>query len=124
MRLVYRGQRDALVGELARRLGADLAVSAPDQGMHVVAYVRDGLSDIAIEEAARESGVVVRAMSRFYKTAPARSALMLGFTGYPPPRLVHATARLAAVIESQPKADKRRGPARDGRSQSHRRSQQ
>ena len=32
-----------------RRLGVELTVDAPDQGMHLVAFTRKGLSDIAIE---------------------------------------------------------------------------
>lgn len=103
MRLVYRKQRDALAGELARRLGQQLTVDTPDQGMHLVANLRSGLSDIEIEKTALQSGVVVRAMSPLYRKAPPRSALMLGFCGYSPQRLVHATARLAAVIGSRSK---------------------
>jgi hypothetical protein len=64
MREVYRGQRDALVAALRRRLGDRLTVDPPDQGMHLVAYTRPGLSDVTIERAARDHGVVVRAMSR------------------------------------------------------------
>jgi GntR family transcriptional regulator/MocR family aminotransferase len=33
MRLRYRNQRDLLVAELTRRIGADVAVQAPQQGM-------------------------------------------------------------------------------------------
>src|SRR5215468_3221660 len=43
---------------------------------------RRGLSDVAIERAARERGVIVRAMSRLYVAAPPRSALVIGFSGY------------------------------------------
>ena len=52
MRLLYRDQRDLVVGELQRRLGARIAVTPPEQGMHLVAFLRDGLSDIALEAAA------------------------------------------------------------------------
>src|ERR1700716_4478014 len=80
MREMYRDQRDALVAALRRRLGDHLTVDPPDQGMHLVAYLRRGLSDRVIERAAREQGVIVRAMSRMYVAAPARSALMFGFS--------------------------------------------
>ena len=52
MREMYRGQRDALVAALRRRLGDHLIVDPPDQGMHLVAYTRRGLSDVTIERAA------------------------------------------------------------------------
>src|SRR5436190_4253219 len=66
MRLLYRDQRDELVAALNYRLGEDLTVDAPDQGMHLVAYTRRGLSDAAIERAGRQHGVIVRAMSRLH----------------------------------------------------------
>jgi GntR family transcriptional regulator/MocR family aminotransferase len=99
MREMYRDQRDALVAALRRRAGEHLSVDAPDQGMHLVAYTRRGLSDVGIERAARDHGIVVRAMSRLYVEAPAKSALMLGFSGYPRQTMAPAVARLARAFE-------------------------
>jgi GntR family transcriptional regulator/MocR family aminotransferase len=99
MREMYRNQRDALVAALRRRLGDHLTVDPPDQGMHLVAYTRRGLSDLTIERAAREHGVIVRAMSRLYIEAPVRSALVLGFSGYPRQIMAPAVARLALAFE-------------------------
>jgi GntR family transcriptional regulator/MocR family aminotransferase len=99
MRTAYQDQRDTLVAALRRRLGDHLTVEPPDQGMHLVAYLRRGLSDRVIERAAREQGVIVRAMSRMYVAAPARSALMFGFSGYPRQTIGPAVARLAKVFE-------------------------
>ena len=96
---MYRGQRDALVAALRRRLGDHLTVDAPDQGMHLVAYTRRGLSDVTLERAACEHGVIVRAMSRLYVEAPAQSALMLGFSGYPRQIIVPAIGRQARAFE-------------------------
>lgn len=99
MREVYRNQRDALVDALRRRLDDHLTVEPPDQGMHLIAYTRRGLSDVTIARAAREHGVVVHAMSRLYVEAPAQSALMLGFSGYPHQTIAPAIARLAQAFE-------------------------
>jgi GntR family transcriptional regulator/MocR family aminotransferase len=76
-----------------------MTVEPPDQGMHLVAYLRRGLSDVGIERAARENGVIVRAMSRLYVAAPPRSALVLGFSGYPSRMIPPAVARLAKGFE-------------------------
>ena len=99
MREMYHGQRDTLVAALRRRLGDHVTVDPPDQGMHLVAYTRRGLSDVALEWAAREHGVIVRAMSRLYVEAPAQSALVLGFSGYPRQIIAPAIARLARAFE-------------------------
>jgi GntR family transcriptional regulator / MocR family aminotransferase len=98
MREMYRNQRDALVAALRRRLGDHLTVDPPDQGMHLAAYTRRGLSDVTVERAAREHGVIVVAMSRLYVEAPVRSALMLGFSGYPRQIIAPAIARLAQAF--------------------------
>jgi GntR family transcriptional regulator/MocR family aminotransferase len=98
MRVLYREQRDALVSALVRRLGDRLTVDAPDQGMHLVAYTRKGISDTAMERSAREVGVIVRATSRMYVKAPPRSGLMLGFCGYPRRTIETAVARLAKAV--------------------------
>ena len=114
MRLLYREQRDELVAALRNRLGADLTVHAPDQGMHLVAFTRKGLKDTAIERVGRQHGVIVRAMSRLYVAAAPRSALVLGFSGHPRQTIMPAVERLAqAVAQSKlPSRPKRRGAAR------------
>jgi GntR family transcriptional regulator/MocR family aminotransferase len=68
--------------------------------MHLVAWLRKGRSDVVIERAARERGVIVRAMSRMYVAAPPRSALVMGFSGYPRQMIAPAVARLAKVFAS------------------------
>jgi GntR family transcriptional regulator/MocR family aminotransferase len=109
MRLLYKDQRDVLAAALRRRLGDELTVDPPDQGMHLVAYLGAGRSDVAIERAARDDGVIVRAMSRLYIAAPPRSALVLGFSGYPRHMINPAVARLAEAARRL-----RRSPPRSG----------
>jgi GntR family transcriptional regulator/MocR family aminotransferase len=104
MRLLYRDQRDVLVAALRSRLGADVTVDPPDQGMHLVAYTRRGLSDVAIERAGRQHGVIVRAMSRLHVAAVPRSALVLGFSGYPRQIIGPAVESLAQVVEGELKS--------------------
>ena len=99
MRLQYRDQRDALVAAMQHQLGDAITVDPPDQGMHLVAYLRRGLSDHAIERAARSHDVIVRAMSGLYVDAKPRSALVLGFSGYPRQVIAPAVARLAKAVE-------------------------
>jgi len=98
-RLLYRDQRDALVAELARRAGDHVSVDVPDQGMHLIAYLRDPRLDTAIETAARQRGIAVRAIGPMYKKARPRSGLMLGFSGFSCEAIVPAATRLARIIE-------------------------
>jgi GntR family transcriptional regulator/MocR family aminotransferase len=101
MRALYREQRDALAETLTRRAADRLDVSLPDQGMHLIAWLRDGSSDRDIEVEARDAGIIVRAISRFYRKARPRSGLMLGFSGFPRQLIVPAAARLATLLASR-----------------------
>jgi GntR family transcriptional regulator/MocR family aminotransferase len=96
-RLAYRQQRDALVGALRERLSEVFEVDAPDQGMHLIAFLKGG-SDVAVEAAALRAGVVVRAISGFYREAAPRQGLLCGFSGYPPAAMRVAVDRLAAAM--------------------------
>jgi GntR family transcriptional regulator/MocR family aminotransferase len=98
MRHLYREQRDALATTLGRRASGRLDIAVPDQGMHLVAYLRDDVSDIDVEAAAQRSGIMVRAISRFYRGNRPRSGLMLGFSGFPRQLIVPAAARLATIV--------------------------
>jgi GntR family transcriptional regulator/MocR family aminotransferase len=99
MRALYRDQRDRLVATLRRRAGDRLDVEPPDQGMHLVAYLRQGLLDTTVERAALEHGVVVRALSQLYVKAKPRQGLLLGFSGYPAAAIAGAAGRLATVLQ-------------------------
>jgi GntR family transcriptional regulator/MocR family aminotransferase len=104
MRQLYRDQRDALAETLMRRAADRLEVVVPDQGMHLVAYLRDGSSDIAVEASAQRAGIVVRAISRFYRVAHPRAGLMLGFSGFPRQSIVPSAARLATLVSKRVRA--------------------
>jgi GntR family transcriptional regulator/MocR family aminotransferase len=104
MRHAYREQRDVLSSALMERAGEHLDVAIPEQGMHLVAYLKNARSDLEVEAAARRAGVVVRGISRFYHAAPARSGLMLGFSGYPLQLILPAAAKLASVLTRQARA--------------------
>jgi GntR family transcriptional regulator/MocR family aminotransferase len=106
MRQVYRDQRDALVATLRRRAHQHLDVRAPDQGMHLIAHLKNGVSDTEIEAAASRAGIVVRAVSRFYRAAPAQAGLMLGFSGFPRSVIIPAAARLATVVAARASLDR------------------
>lgn len=102
-RLQYRGQRDTLVDALRRHVGDHLAIDVPDQGMHLIAYLRHGRSDVEVERTAGQRGVVVRAIQPMYKKARPRSGLMLGFSGFSHEAIIPAAARLATIIRGNGK---------------------
>ena len=108
MRLQYRDQRDLLVSELLRRAAPHVRVDLPEQGMRLVAALPEGSDDTSLEAAARRAGVIARALSGFYRKAPARAGLLLGFTGHARASIAPAVATLARVIAEHEGAVRRR----------------
>ena len=100
VRLAYRDARDGLVAQLETRLAEHITVASPDQGRHLIAALRKGLSDIAIERAAHDNGVTVRAISGMYRKTAPRSGLMLGFAGFSHDRIVRAVSILSRIIRA------------------------
>ncbi|MCW5758879.1 MAG: PLP-dependent aminotransferase family protein [Phenylobacterium sp.] len=98
-RLAYTAQRDALAETLNRRLGHILDVDTPDQGMHLIAYLRDGRPDVEVEARAATRGVTARAISPLFHDETPRRGLLLGFTGFPVQAMAGGVAKLAAVLE-------------------------
>lgn len=97
-RIAYKTQRDALAAALDRRLSHVFEVDVPDQGMHLIGYLRDGRSDVEVAAQAAARGVQVRPISPLFRQAPARQGLLLGFTGFPASAMDAGVARLAAVL--------------------------
>jgi GntR family transcriptional regulator/MocR family aminotransferase len=98
MRQEYAERRERLTAALAAEAGDDLTVAPVDRGMYLVADLRPGLDDVAVAEAARRRGLVVRPLSPMHIAAPPRRALILGFTGFPPQALDAAARTLGVVL--------------------------
>ncbi|MFC4277378.1 MocR-like pyridoxine biosynthesis transcription factor PdxR [Achromobacter aloeverae] len=101
VRSAYAENRALLMALLARHLPPGLASLQPgDQGMHLVVWLADGLSDVEIVRQAAELGIAARALSPTYAgdVAPVRQGLILGFGGYAEADLARAVTDLAAII--------------------------
>ena len=99
-RLAYKTQRDALVEALRTRLGDSVEVDVPDQGMHLIAYLKDGRSDVEAEAMAAARGVTTRAISPLFHEMAPRPGLLLGFTGFPARAMDAGVAKLAEALNA------------------------
>ena len=86
--------RDALVAGLAE---AGLSVRPPDQGLHLIAGLPEGVSDRATLPVLHAAGLGARALSEFCIETPARSGLVIGFGGVTAATLTEITRRLAGT---------------------------
>lgn len=97
-RLAYKAQRDALADALTRRMGHMLDVDVPDQGMHLIAYLKGGARDAEVEAKAAARGMAARGISGLYHALPPRQGLLLGFTGFHAKAMDSGVARLANAL--------------------------
>lgn len=99
MRIEYAQARDVLVGLLQAHASQYLDVEVPNQGLHLIAYLRNNLPDTLVAEEAARVGIVVRPISRLYAGTPDRSGLMLSFAGFTDTRMRTAVHRLTGVLK-------------------------
>jgi GntR family transcriptional regulator/MocR family aminotransferase len=98
MRALYLGRRDALVDSLRKHLSDVLTVEHADAGLHLSAFLADGVDDLTVVRGAEERGIFATALSRCYAGGAPRSGLILGF-GAADERITDQAVRtLASVI--------------------------
>lgn len=102
MRRLYAGRQALLIGAARRHLGGLLMVPPTAAGMHLVAWPEPALQarlpDREIARLAATAGLTVLALSPFYRAAPPRQGLLLGFAAVPEAAMEPAIARLAALL--------------------------
>src|SRR6185312_3110963 len=95
-------ERQAVLLDAARRHLTGMLTLAPDDaGMHLVGYPEgpcaDGFDDVGFAAVARERGVTVSALSRYYTGTAPRHGLLFGYAGVAPAAIEAAVARLAEI---------------------------
>jgi len=101
MRLLYGERRNALVDALTRELGDILDVAVPEAGMHLVAWLRSGMSARTVADRATAHGLHILPISQFSLRPLQRDGLMFGFASASSEELqagVHTLARALADL--------------------------
>jgi GntR family transcriptional regulator/MocR family aminotransferase len=62
-------------------MGDKLEVIGAEAGMHLVALLSPGVSDVEVSKKAAELGISAMPLSACYLTPPARGGLILGYGG-------------------------------------------
>jgi GntR family transcriptional regulator/MocR family aminotransferase len=100
MRALCLERRDAMV-EAAREEAADLLeVAVPETGLHTIAWLRNGSSDLAAHAAVTAAGVDVAPLSSYYLGDSHRSGLIVGFAGYRPEALRSSMRAMAHALRA------------------------
>jgi GntR family transcriptional regulator / MocR family aminotransferase len=81
MRMLYTERRTALIDEIRNQTNGKLEVIGAEAGMHLVALLPPGVSDVAISKKAALAGISVMPLSSCYVKPPVRAGLVLGYGG-------------------------------------------
>jgi GntR family transcriptional regulator/MocR family aminotransferase len=96
MRRLYAARRDTLL-RAARRL--PLEIETPEAGLHCVAWLPEGMDDLALARAAEARGLVLWPLSRFRIEAAGRKGLVIGFAEYDEATMRAGMGKLGEAME-------------------------
>src|SRR5258708_3582967 len=95
MRMLYMERRKALVEAIRQRLSDKLTVIGAEAGMHLVALLPQGVSDVAISLKAVEMGISAMPLSSCHAKPPRVGGLILGYGGTDARQIHDGIRRLA-----------------------------
>ena len=98
MRMLYMERRAALVEAIQNQLGNKLEIVGSEAGMHLVALLPQGVSDIAVAKKAAKIGISAMPLSSCYLNRTIRSGLILGYGGTDPQQIRDGVRKLATLI--------------------------
>ncbi len=81
MRMLYMDRRRTLVKAIHIQIGDMLEVIGAEAGMHLVALLPPGISDVAVSRKAAQNGISAMPLSICYLKPPTRGGLILGYGG-------------------------------------------
>ena len=97
MRPIYRSRRDALLTALARHL-PELEPAGIAAGLHLVAWLPDGLDEAAVIEAAATEGVAVAGVAPYRLAPSTRGGLIFGYSNLSERKIADGVARLGRAV--------------------------
>lgn len=98
MRGLYRERRDALIEALTLEFGDVFDVTVPEAGMHLVAWLPQGMSAQIVAQQASAHGLHILPISQSSLRPPQRGGLLFGFGSASPEELRAGVKTLALAL--------------------------
>jgi GntR family transcriptional regulator / MocR family aminotransferase len=98
MRMLYMERRAALVETIHKQMGDKLEVVGAEAGMHLVALLPPGVSDVVVGRKAAQMGVSAMPLSFCCLKPPARGGLILGYGGVDAKQAHEGIRKLKSII--------------------------
>ncbi len=100
MRNIYAERQKVLRNAIGENLDKFLEVEKDAAGMHLVAWLKNGLDDKEVAEKALEFSIYAPPLSFYCTDVKLRDAILLGYTGISPTEILTGVERLRAMFES------------------------
>ena len=100
MRRIYRTRRDILHDSLTARCSAHLTPQPTDAGMHMLAWLKNGVQDEATHRRLLHAGIDSLPLSVYSVRPGMPPALVLGFTGVSEAQIPRLVERMARTLEA------------------------
>ena len=101
MRRAYRERRDVLFDCLKNDCAGFLEAQPTDAGMHMLAWLKNGMDDLTAHNALLSAGIETLPLSVYCLEPFSRPGIVLGFSGTAPSRIPKLVKRMAAVLAGQ-----------------------
>lgn len=98
MRRIYAQRRQLFRDIVAERLGDEIILSPAEAGIQVVGYLRPGIDDIEVSQAAARRAINVSPLSKYFQNTAPTQGLVLGYAACDAAQTREGVERLAAAI--------------------------
>ncbi len=100
MRTIYLERRAQLVRAAEEELSEWLEVEPPDSATHAIAWLRDGLADRVVVQAAARHGVESRPLSAYCLATKRPDGLVLGYGAFRNAEIRAGSLKLKAALRA------------------------
>lgn len=99
MRTLYASRQQALLEAIEEHLSGFIDIEPHNAGLHLVGWLPEDISDVAVSEQLQEAGIVAPPLS-FYSERPLkRGGLLLGYAGVAEEEIREGVDRMADLLE-------------------------
>jgi GntR family transcriptional regulator / MocR family aminotransferase len=97
-RVAYAERQECMLERLRHEVPGLITASADPAGMSLVGWLPEGVSDTKLADTLAASGIYAPPLSYFSAQERERGALLLGYTGFAPPRIKFGMKKLGAIV--------------------------